>query len=58
MRTALALMVTPFSRSKSMESSSCSFISRWVTVSVIWMSRSASVLLPWSMWAIIDILRM
>ena len=41
-----------------MSSSSCSFISRWLTVPVISSSRSASVLLPWSMWAMIEKLRM
>ena len=58
MRTALALIVTPFSRSRSIVSSSCSFISRSVTVPVIWIRRSARVLLPWSMWAMMEILRM
>jgi hypothetical protein len=57
MRTALALIVTPFSRSRSMESRSCSRISRSVTVWVICIRRSASVLLPWSMWAMIEKLR-
>ena len=57
-RTVWALMVMPRSRSMSMESSSCSFMSRSATVPVDWISRSASVDLPWSMWATMEKLRM
>ena len=48
MRTVFALMVIPRSRSISMLSSICSFMSRSATVSVDWISRSASVDFPWS----------
>ena len=58
MRTARALIVMPFSRSRSIESSTCSIISRWVTVPVASSSRSASVDLPWSIWAMMLKLRM
>ena len=51
-------MVMPRSRSMSMVSSSCAFISRSVTVPVDWISRSASVDFPWSMWATMEKLRM
>ena len=51
-------MVMPRSRSMSIESSSCSFMSRSATVPVDWISRSASVDLPWSMWATMEKLRM
>src|SRR5438874_2630852 len=47
----------PRSRSRSIESSSCSRISRAETASVISRMRSASVDLPWSMWAMIEKLR-
>src|SRR6185503_14121900 len=50
-------MVMPRSRSISMESSTCSFISRTSSPPVIWISRSASVDFPWSMWAMIAKLR-
>lgn len=58
MRTAEALMVTPFSRSKSMLSRTCSCISRSEMVPVICSRRSARVDLPWSMWAMMQKLRM
>ena len=48
----------PRSRSRSIESSSWSRISRTETVSVSWRMRSASVDLPWSMCAMIEKLRM
>src|SRR4029079_13489737 len=53
-------MVMPRSRSMSMESSTCSFpaISRSVRPPVIWIRRSASVDLPWSIWATMEKLRM
>ena len=57
-RTVLALMVMPRSRSMSIESSTCSTISRSAMVPVCWISRSASVDLPWSIWAMIAKLRM
>src|SRR5437870_2371411 len=47
----------PRSRSRSIESSSCSRISRAETASVISRMRSASVDFPWSMWAMIEKLR-
>ena len=50
-------MVMPRSRSKSILSKSCSDISRVETVSVSSSSRSASVDLPWSIWAMIEKLR-
>ncbi len=56
-RTACALIVIPRSRSSSIESSSCSRMSRAATVSVTSRMRSASVDLPWSMWAMIEKLR-
>ena len=58
MRTAEALMVTPFSRSKSIESRICSVVSRSGTVPVRCRKRSARVDLPWSIWAIMQKLRM
>src|SRR3954467_1294714 len=58
MRTAWDLIVIPRSRSRSIESSSCSRMSREATVWVISRMRSASVDLPWSMWAMIEKLRM
>src|SRR6188474_1479340 len=51
-------MVMPRSRSRSIESSTCSAISRSARPPQIWMKRSASVDLPWSMWAMIEKLRM
>ena len=57
MRTARALMVMPFSRSRSIESSSCSDILRGSTVAVASSRRSESVDLPWSMWAMMQKLR-
>ena len=57
-RTACALIVMPRSRSRSIESSSWSRISRPDTVSVASRMRSASVDLPWSMCAMIEKLRM
>jgi hypothetical protein len=48
----------PRSRSRSMRSSTCSRISRSATVLVICSMRSASVDFPWSMWAIMEKLRM
>src|SRR5687767_1693126 len=53
-----ALMVMPRSRSSSMLSSTCSAISRSASPPHIWMKRSASVDLPWSMCAMIEKLRM
>src|SRR6266446_4400991 len=53
-----ALMVMPRSRSRSMESSTCSCISRCESAPVISSKRSASVDLPWSMCAMIQKLRM
>src|SRR5438105_1921583 len=58
MRTARALIVMPFSRSRSMESSTCSAISRALRVCVRSSKRSARVDLPWSMCAIMQKLRM
>src|ERR1700752_2731901 len=53
-------MVIPRSRSMSMESSTCSLpaISRSDSPPVIWIRRSASVDLPWSIWATMEKLRM
>src|SRR5262249_16648401 len=53
-------MVMPRSRSISMESSTCSLpaISRSDRPPVIWIRRSASVDLPWSIWATMEKLRM
>src|SRR5665648_182768 len=50
-------MVIPRSRSRSIRSSICSCISRSATVLVICRMRSASVDLPWSMWAMMEKLR-
>src|SRR5450759_9706 len=58
MRTAWLLMVMPRSRSRSILSRSCSFMSRAATVPVTSRTRSASVDLPWSMWAMMLKLRM
>jgi hypothetical protein len=51
-------MVMPRSRSSSMESSTCCFISRALKPPQRWIRRSAKVDLPWSMWAMIAKLRM
>src|SRR6185503_1985563 len=51
-------MVIPRSRSRSMESSSWARMARGSTVCVISRMRSASVDFPWSMWAMIEKLRM
>src|SRR3989338_2136406 len=56
--TGASLIVIPFSRSRSMESRICSCILRFSTVPVISSMRSESVDLPWSMWAMIQKLRM
>src|ERR1017187_3269470 len=53
-----ALMVMPRSRSRSMESSTCSSISRSDSPPHNWIKRSASVDLPWSIWAMMEKLRM
>src|SRR5262245_33973583 len=50
-------MVMPRSRSMSMESRICSFISREETLPHSWIIRSERVDLPWSMWAMIEKLR-
>src|SRR5262249_7268464 len=50
-------MVMPRSRSMSMESSTCSTISRSASAPVSWISRSARVDLPWSICAMIAKLR-
>src|SRR5688572_31164516 len=50
-------MVMPRSRSSSMESSTCASISRSASPPHNWMKRSASVDLPWSMWAMMEKLR-
>src|SRR5439155_22774067 len=52
-----ALMVMPRSRSRSIESSNCSCISRSEIVPVRWSKRSESVVFPWSMWAMMLKLR-
>ena len=57
-RTACALIVIPRSRSRSMESSTCSRISRFESVRVSSRMRSARVDLPWSMCATMEKLRM
>ena len=51
-------MVIPRSFSRSIESRNCSLISRLVRAPVFSMSRSESVVLPWSMCAMIEKLRM
>src|SRR5260370_16860631 len=48
----------PRSRSSSIVSSTCSRISRSASPPVAWISRSARVDLPWSIWAMIAKLRM
>jgi len=50
-------MVMPRSRSMSIESSIWSWNSRSLTAPQAIISRSASVLLPWSIWAMIEKLR-
>jgi hypothetical protein len=50
-------MVMPRSFSISIESSTCSVISRAVSPPVDWMSRSARVDFPWSIWATMEKLR-
>ena len=57
MRTAFALMVIPRSRSKSIPSSSWACILRFGTVPVSSKMRSDRVVLPWSIWATIEKLR-
>src|SRR6478735_1129921 len=47
-------MVIPRSRSMSMRSRYCARIARASTMPVIWSMRSASVDLPWSMWAMMQ----
>ena len=56
--TVLALIVIPRSRSRSMESRIWSRNSRAATAPQRWMRRSASVDLPWSMWAMMQKFRM
>src|ERR1022692_4490052 len=51
-------MVIPRSRSRSMLSMNCALRSRSVSAPVASSNRSASVDLPWSMWAMIEKLRM
>src|SRR5204863_463450 len=51
-------MVMPRSRSSSMSSRNCADISRAETAPVASRMRSASVDFPWSMWAMIEELRM
>src|SRR2546423_13140031 len=51
-------MVIPRSRSRSILSRNCSFFSRSVSAPVASRMRSASVDFPWSMWAMIEKLRM
>ena len=57
MRTAWLLIVMPRSRSMSMRSRYCARMSRSETTPVICSMRSASVDLPWSMWAMMQKLR-
>ena len=54
MRTACDLIVMPRSRSMSIRSRYCARMSRGWTAPVIWSIRSASVDLPWSMWAMMQ----
>src|SRR5688572_16030153 len=58
MRTALALIVMPRSRSSSIESMIWACMSRRAIVPVSSSRRSASVDLPWSMWAMMEKFRM
>src|SRR6476619_236003 len=53
-RTAWLLMVMPRSRSMSIRSRYCALIARSSTTPVSWSIRSASVDLPWSMWAMMQ----
>src|SRR3954468_12641548 len=57
-RTACALIVIPRSRSRSIESSICACIFFGSTAPVTSRMRSARVDLPWSMWAMMQKLRM
>src|SRR4051794_40769870 len=57
MRTAWLLIVMPRSRSMSIRSRYCARMSRSETTPVICSIRSASVDLPWSMWAMMQKLR-
>src|SRR5919201_4211668 len=54
MRTAWSLIVIPRSRSRSIVSRTWSCMSRWLIEPVRSSSRSASVDLPWSMWAMMQ----
>ena len=54
MRTAWVLIVMPRSRSMSIRSRYCARIARSSTTPVSWSIRSASVDLPWSMWAMMQ----
>ncbi len=56
-RTAWLLMVMPRSRSMSIRSRYCARAARASTTPVSWSIRSASVDLPWSMWAMMQKLR-
>ena len=56
-RTAWVLMVMPRSRSMSIRSRYCARIARPSTTPVSCSIRSASVDLPWSMWAMMQKLR-
>ena len=58
MRTFCDLMVMPRSRSMSIRSRYCARICRPSTTPVSCSMRSASVDLPWSMWAMMQKLRM
>src|SRR5438552_1875938 len=54
MRTAWSLIVMPRSRSRSIVSRTWSCMSRWLMAPVRSSRRSASVDLPWSMWAMMQ----
>ena len=59
-RTAvfLAMIVMPFSRSRSIESMTRSWISSWaLKVPLCWRRASTRVVLPWSTWATMATLR-
>ena len=58
MRTAWHLIVMPRSRSMSIRSRYCARMARGSTTPVICSIRSASVDLPWSMWAMMQKFRM
>ena len=58
MRTALSLIVIPRSRSRSSVSRTCAFISRFWSMPVASIRRSARVDFPWSMCATMQKLRM